>query len=153
MLVSGSITNDRWHVLDPDGALWHRATLNDEYDLVYRMASGAPAGAQPLAIFNLRRWLHSEPKGRIVRAQWWPGRLELAALDGTKIKAHTVVRASQAEEVAYHTLLMFEQLDWSGASVPLFWEGDAQDDVRTWTKNFVAHWHERSLDGILRQVN
>ncbi|MEY2971933.1 MAG: hypothetical protein RL738_774 [Bacteroidota bacterium] len=109
----------------------------------------APEGAQPLALFNLRRWLQSEPKGRVVRAQWWGQRLEVAALNGTSIKLHAVHHAPSAEDAAYAILLALDQLDWNGSEVPVFWEGIDSEPVAQWTRHFIAHWHDRSLDGIL----
>ncbi|MDP4577733.1 MAG: hypothetical protein NWS93_00400, partial [Schleiferiaceae bacterium] len=67
----------------------------------------------------------------------------------TLIKAHAVHRAPSAEDAAYFALLLFDQLDWAGSTVPLFWEGQGSEDVRQWTQHFIAHWHSRSLEGVL----
>jgi hypothetical protein len=100
----------------------------------------------------LRRWLENPPKGRLIRAQYWGDRLEIAAFNGTKIKYHSVQNAPQVEDVAYHVLLCYDQLDWSGTSVPIFWEGIDGNEVREWTRHFISHWHDRSLDGILQPL-
>ncbi len=134
--------------MDPHGASWFRSPLDEYYDLIYRF-DGAPGGAQPLSLFNLRRWLGSQPKGRMLRVQHWNGRLEVAALDGTRIKSHCVYRTETPEDAAYFILLSLEQLDWSGASTPVFWEGADDSAVRRLTQHFIAHWHVRSLEGIL----
>jgi hypothetical protein len=135
--------------LDPSGTVWFRSPVDDTYDLAYRL-NAAPGGAQPLSLFNLRRWLRSEPKGRTIRVQCWENRLELAAFDGSRIRMHGVYRTQTTEEASYFILLYFEQLDWSGASVPVFWEGTDDRPVRQFTQHFIAHWHVRSLEGILR---
>lgn len=148
MLVPKSWTESSWRAVDPQGTQWFRSPLDATYHLVYRFSDGADA-SQSLSMFNLRRWLQSDPKGRLIRVQYWGNRLEIAALDGTKIKFHSVQHATEPEDVAYHILLCFDQLDWSGTSVPLFWEGVDATAVRHWTRHFITHWHERSLDGIL----
>ncbi len=135
--------------MDPQGSSWFRSPVDDFYDLAYRF-NAAPGGAQPLSLFNLRRWLRSEPKGRTLRAQFWGPRLELAAFDGSRIRMHGVYRTESPEEASYFILLFFEQLDWSGASVPVFWEGLDDRAIRQLTQHFIAHWHVRSLEGILR---
>lgn len=151
MLVPKEWTASSWGSIDPDGRVWQRSPLDSNYHLVYRFSDGADT-AQSLSVFNMRRWLHSDPKGRVVRAQYWGNRLELAAFDGTKIKFHSVQVASVPEDVAYHILLCFDQMDWNGASVPLFWEGIDGSEVHHWTRHFITHWHERSLDGILHAL-
>ena len=148
MLVPKNLADSNWRIVDPQGSSWFRSPLDERYHLVYRFLE-SPEGAQPLSLFNLRRWLSSRPTGRAVRAQWWNDRLELAALDGTLIKAHAVHRAPSAEDAAYFALLLFDQLDWSGSTVPLFWEGEGSEDVQKWTQHFIAHWHSRSLEGVL----
>ncbi|MFM8564695.1 MAG: hypothetical protein ACKOBQ_00935 [Bacteroidota bacterium] len=148
-LVPKDFSDANLRPLDPQGGSWFRSPLDDSYDLAYRF-QGAPGGAQPLSLFNLRRWLQSEPLGRRIRAQHWGKRLELAALDGSRIRMHGVYRTESPEEASYFILLFFEQLDWSGASVPVFWEGLDDRAIRQLTQHFIAHWHIRSLEGILR---
>ncbi|MCE2816442.1 MAG: DUF3822 family protein [Cryomorphaceae bacterium] len=148
LLVPKDLTDIHLKPIDPDGRAWFCSPLDDHYNLVYRFADGIP-GAQPLSLFNVRRWLNSQPMGRTLRVQQWDDRLEVAALDGTRIKYHAVHRARTPEDAAYFVLLTFDQLDWSGASVPVFWEGIDDGPVRHLTQHFIAHWHVRSLEGIL----
>lgn len=151
MLVPKHWSSSEWRHVDPNGKHWFRSPLDSTYHLVYRFSDGADS-SQPLSIFNLRRWLENHPKGRLIRVQYWGERLEIAAFNGTSIKFHTVQNAKHAEDVAYHVLLCYDQLNWSGSSVPLFWEGADGSDVHQWTQHFISHWHERSLEGILHQL-
>ena len=114
MLVPKSWTESNWRPLDPKGTQWFRSPLDATYHLVYRFSDGADA-SQSLSLFNLRRWLQSDPKGR--QSVFSTGATALKLPHWTEPKSSSTLCSTPRSPKTSPTTSCSASTNWTGAEL------------------------------------